>query len=107
MADDPAPYWQTASRPSGVQKIPGGMVWTPVWTLDAQGKRITSLPCEVDGPYDIDWAVRVLPGKGGIWFRVQRHPIDPEDRGTRWVGPITLGTLHLYAALRGRDLACW
>lgn len=98
-----APHWQSGARPAGVQKIPGGLKWTPLWTIDAEGRRVTWFACEVDGPHDIDWAVRVRPGSGRVWFRVQRHPIDASDNGTRWVGPIRLDDVHTYEARKLMD----
>lgn len=97
----PSPHWQTGSRSKLAQRIPPGEKWTPLWTL-VDGKRKTNWWCPVDGEYDIDWAIRALPGTGLLWIRVMRLPVDDVDNGTRWVGPLRLFQReHLYD---GRNL---
>lgn len=85
-----APHWQSGTRPAGRQVIPPRKVWARMWTIDADGDKVGGFTCEVDGPHDIDYAGRIRPGRGAVWFRAVRLPYDPKDNGTRWVGPIDL-----------------
>lgn len=98
-------HWQSGTRPAGRQRIPRGKVWTPLWTIDADGRKVYGFDCEVDGAHDIDYALRFLPGHGLVWYRVVRLPYDPADNGTRWVGPIALHpTEHTYDGRNLMDL---